>query len=188
MAPEEHPVLLTEAPLAMKSHREKMTQIMFETFNVPAFYVSMEPVLSLFAQGRTTGFVLHSGEGVTWCVPIFEGYAFPHAIQKLEIGGDDLAFHLQGMLHKRGISVSREIARDIKEKLGVVSHPGVDEIISAKGYTLPDGQEIILDPEERMKVAEPLFTPSLLGLSESEGIHTLIHKSVTEKVGSAFQI
>ena len=124
---------------------------------------------------------------MTWSVPIIEGYAFPHAIQQLQIGGDDLTFHLQGMLQKRGISVPKEIVRDIKERLGVVS-PGVDEIISAKGYKLPDGQEIILDPEERVKVTEPLFTPSLLGLSESDGIHSLIHTSVTEKVGSAFQI
>merc|ERR1719471_748564 len=73
----EHPVLLTEAPINPTSNRKKMAEIFFEKFNVPALSVAPQAILSLYASGRTTGVVLDAGHGVSHSVPVFEGFALP---------------------------------------------------------------------------------------------------------------
>ncbi|XVF88918.1 hypothetical protein PTKIN_Ptkin19aG0089500 [Pterospermum kingtungense] len=184
---EEHAVLLTEPPLNPRINREKMVEIMFEAFDVPATYVAIQAVLSLYASGRTTGAVVDSGEGVTHVVPIYEGYALPHSIHRLDLAGKELTDYLTKLLAQEGYiftsSAEREIIRDIKERLAYVAMDISKELgISRESselerqYELPDGQVITIGAS-RFKCPEILFDPSMVGM-ESGGLHEILVRSI----------
>lgn len=189
IAPEEHPVLLTEAPMNPKRNREKIIEMMFEKFKVPSTYISIQAILSLYASGRTTGLVLDSGDGVTHAVPVFEGYCVPKAIVRLDLAGRNLTNHLKDTLSERGYqfrtTAEREIVRDIKEQLCYVAEDYETELIKSKkdsslekSYILPDGNKVVIG-SERFRVPEGLFQPSLIGM-EVSGIQDVVYDCVNK--------
>jgi actin beta/gamma 1 len=185
--PNEHPVLLTEPPLNKNQNKEKMAELMFDTFNVPAMYISMQAILSLYASGRTTGIVVDSGDGVTHIVPVYEGFAISHAIHRSDIGGRDVTDYLRRLLRQRGYSLSssaeREIVRDIKERLCYVALDPEKELKLAekvsgmeKTYTLPDCETLTIGAE-RFMAPELFFNPGAIG-SEENPLDELIYRSI----------
>lgn len=181
--PSEHPILLTEAPLNPKENREKMQEIMFERFDVPALYVAIQALLSLYASGRTTGIVLDCGDGVSHTVPIFEGYTFRHAVGRLDLAGRDITNYFQRLLTERGLlfnsTASKQIVGDIKEKLAYVAEDFDAEMkknVSEVKYTMPDHQVVSIGTE-RFRCTEALWHPSLLGMDVA-GLQHLTYRSV----------
>jgi centractin len=184
---EEHPVLLTEPPLNPRQNRDMAAQVLFEHFNVPAVYMGVQAVLSLYASGRTTGVVLDCGDGVSHAVPVYEGFAVNSSIRRIDVAGRDITEQMQLLLRRAGhvfhTSAEKEIVRIMKEKTSYVAlDPRKDEKEIATGlwkaekrdveYTLPDGHKIKLGAE-RFRAPEILFDPEIIGL-EYQGVHQMV--------------
>ncbi|KAL7872636.1 hypothetical protein SRHO_G00076190 [Serrasalmus rhombeus] len=185
---EDHPVLLTEGVMNPQVNRQRMVQLMFESFNIPLTFIALQPVLALYAAGRTTGVVFDSGDGVSHSVPVFDGYSLPHAVQRFALAGADVTLQLKKLLLEQGVcmrtSAELEIVREIKERCCCVAQDYEAELNRGGGantqshYTLPDGQVVSLTTE-RFRAPEILFKPELIGC-DHYGIHESIFKSVLQ--------
>uniref|UniRef100_A0ACB8EF11 Actin-1 n=1 Tax=Sphaerodactylus townsendi TaxID=933632 RepID=A0ACB8EF11_9SAUR len=181
----DRPVLLTEAPLNPLQNRERMTEIMFESFKVPAMYVAVQATLALYASARTTGIVMDSGDGVTHTVPIYEGYCLQHAVSRLDVAGRDITEYFMRLLLESGHSfvstAEREIVKNIKEKLCYVALDPIQEMRAKveelmREYKLPDGNVIKIG-NQLFRAPETLFVPANIGV-EAPGIHKMIFNSI----------
>lgn len=188
---EDHPVLITESPVNPRRNREKTAEILFETFNVPALFISMQAVLSLYASGRTTGVVLDSGDGITQAVPIYEGFALPLSIVRTDVAGRDITKFLKFLIRKEGHTLNTtaefEVIKKLKEQACYITSSPLrasDDLTAASdsermSYTLPDGHVIEIGTNSRIKAPEILFKPDLIG-NESEGIHEVLVNSIAK--------
>ncbi len=186
--PTTHPVILSETPLNPVEIRNKMAHLMFEKFGVPSLLIIMQPALSLYASGRTTGCIVDIGEGVTKVVPISEGYVLTHAIQLMDIAGQDITRYLLRLLREAGYpltsSTEKSHAIDIKETFCYVSTDFNKEKEVMKNsstmekiYNTPDGEEIKIKGE-RFIAPECLFKPILIG-KEINSLHEAVLEAIS---------
>ncbi|XP_045393915.1 actin-related protein T1 [Lemur catta] len=183
--PCQQPVLMTEPSLNPRETREKLTEMMFENFNVPAFYLSNHAALALYASACVTGLVVDSGDGVTCTVPIFEGYSLPHAVTKLYVAGRDITEHLTRLLFARGYTcpciLNKPLVNDIKENLCYIALEPEKELRKKpeevlREYKLPDGHVIHIG-DQLYQVPEVLFAPDQLGI-HSPGLSKMVSSSI----------
>ena len=181
--PSEHKIMLTEAALNPKRNREKLVEVMFETFNFDGVHCSIQAVLTLYAQGLLTGVVVDSGDGVTHVVPVYEGFALANHIKRLDVAGRHLTEYLIKLLQLRGYTFNRsadfETVRELKEKVCYVGYDlelekklALETTVTCQSYTLPDGR-VIKVGAERFEAPEALFNPHLVDV-EGKGLGELV--------------
>lgn len=174
--PTDQAVLVTEAPLNPTRNREKMAEILFESFKVPGLHFQIQAVLTMYSAGRTDGLVLDSGDGITHAVPIYEGHTIPGAVGRLDTAGRDLTEWMMELLSDETdrpftTSGDREIARTIKEKhcrvsqdfdvdLDTVENDDAARAAKTISYQLPDGVEISF-AKAAFCCPELLFNPAI---------------------------
>jgi actin len=163
------PSSLLRPPHNPTVNREKMTQIMFETLNVPAIYVAIQAVLSLYSASRTTGIVVDSGDFVTHTAHIYEGFSIPHAVSNVPLLVVTSltswpSFSLRDHTSSPHL-LSLKSSEDIKEKLCFVTFEYEEALKNSyssseleKNYEIPDGK-IITIGNERFRCPEYLFNP-----------------------------
>ncbi|XP_004711106.1 actin-like protein 7A [Echinops telfairi] len=178
IAPNEHAALVSDPPLSPHTNREKYAEMLFETFNTPAMHIAYQSRLSMYSYGRTSGLVVEVGHGVSYVVPIYEGYPLPSITGRLDYAGSDLTTYLMSLMNHSGKYFTEDqmyIMEDIKKKCCFVA---LDPLTEKKvpppehtiQYTLPDGHEITLG-QERFLCSEMFFKPSLIK-SMQLGLHT----------------
>ena len=181
--PKECSMLMTEIVGNAKANREKMTEILFDTFDTPAMFIAHAPVLTLYASGRQSGFVLSSGDGVTSLVPVnTDGFAILNATLNMDLAGRGLTDYMLKLLNGK---CSFDVASKIKESLGYIALDFNQELQNAtsnssleRKYELPDGKVITVG-KERFQCPEVLFKPSVSGFTAAgidEGIYNSIMK------------
>jgi len=165
-------ILLTEPPLNPKKNREKLLEVMFEKYGFEGVNISVQAVLTLYAQGLMTGVVVDSGDGVTHIIPVWEGFEISHLTKRINLAGRNITEYLIKLLLLRGYAFNRtadfDTVRQIKEKLAYVAiDPKAEQTLAeettvlVQSYTLPDGR-VIRVGQERFQCAEVLFKPSLV--------------------------
>ena len=100
-----HPVLFSEPAWNERAKREKQAELVFEQFNVPAFFVCKTPVLSCYSNGRSTALVLDSGHMCTSATAVHEGYVLQKSIVRSPLAGNFVLDQCHEIINKSGITI-----------------------------------------------------------------------------------
>jgi actin-related protein len=170
--PSENAVCHTESPTAPRAHRERLLELLFETFDTPHVQIVNSAKASLFASGRGTGLILDSGGGVTHAVALFEGTVMHHGVRLLDLAGNDvsdvLASHFPADVRRSDVAAVKQTMCQVRTE-GSCANGGA--------YKLPDGTSLPVTAEALSDAPEIMFRPQLVGL-EAPGVHEMVREAI----------
>lgn len=155
--PDENAVLLCQPLTNTKLNKEKIVQLMFEKFNVPAVFLAYTNVLSLYVAGKLNGVVMESGAGVSNCVALYQGYAMLDTLVSSDLTGNQLTNFVSQKLANPDLDF--ETVNEIKEQTCSLNPPTED-----MGYTLSDGSRINV-PQDAQRAPEILLDPTIANIN-----------------------
>ncbi|XP_040846094.1 actin-like protein 9 [Ochotona curzoniae] len=185
VGPQDHPLLFSDPPFSPATNREKLVEVAFESLHAPAMYVASQSVLSAYAHGRVSGLVVDTGHGVTYTVPVFQGYNLPHATERLDLAGNHLTAFLAEVLLGSGFPLGQQdlntvenikhrycyVAADIQRELARPEHE------CRQTLRLPDGRTVTLG-KELFQCPELLFRPPPMPGLAPVGLPTMAEQSL----------
>ena len=170
--PNEHPVLVCEPHLSPKFHKERLAQLLFEGFSVPALLTQSQAVLALFSTGATHGVVVDAGESATHVIPVWDGTPLNTALVHVGVGGGHVSRFLSDALAAQQPSspaLNGMLARQLKERCGRVAATAAEFDAAAAGggapstHKLPDGTAVTVGATDGLRCGEAFFRPELFG-------------------------
>ncbi|XP_040590024.1 actin-like protein 9 [Mesocricetus auratus] len=185
VATQDHPLLFTEPPFNPARNREKLVEVVFESLHSPAMYVASQSVLSVYANGRVNGLVVDTGHGVSYTVPVFQGYNLPNGIQRLNLAGHYLTTFLAEKILRSSLPLKKEDTdnmESIKHQYCYVAsdfqkEQGRPDDKFRRCLKLPDGQMVTVG-KELFQCPELLFHPPETSGHSSLGLPGMVERSL----------
>ncbi|EEH53858.1 actin superfamily [Micromonas pusilla CCMP1545] len=158
---EEGAALITEPLFTSKADRERLTQLMFESFNVAGLYIAEQPVAALYGVGKTSGVSVDVGFSTTDIAPVVDGVVVTAAATRCALGTVTTRDATRSLLGDAGAALSDDDVDAVRDATCHVSRSRDDALDASdsKTHVLPDGNVVTVDGAARRACVESLFAP-----------------------------
>jgi len=170
------PVVFSESPKNSTKQNSKIYELMFEKFNVKGFYMENSGNLVGYAAGRTSSFVLDSGEGISFCQGSHQGSVIESTLSIENFGGLDVTNYLRSLIFDEKTLHQTQMIKENFCKISKNFEESKSDGFKEEIFILPDKTLLSMGFEPFM-ASELLFQPDLFDL-HSSGFHQMISDSI----------